>query len=56
MVALNLRQVHSQVVTQLTEFSLPGVLEAELESLLGNIMVETLYSRIVSKKVQTLSV
>lgn len=31
-VALNLRQVHSQVVTQLTEFGLPGVLEAEFES------------------------
>ena len=30
-VALNLRQVHSQVVTQLTEFGLPGVLEAEFD-------------------------
>lgn len=39
MVALNLRQVHSQVVTQLTEFSLPGVLEAELESYKHNCKI-----------------
>lgn len=32
MVALNLRQVHSQIVTQLTEFGLTGILEAEFES------------------------
>lgn len=31
-VALNLRQVHSQIVTQLTEFGFTGVLEAEFES------------------------
>ena len=46
-VALNLRQVHSQVVTQLTEFGLPG--DIILLSILFPLLCQTSYKTLLTK-------
>jgi hypothetical protein len=46
----------AQLVAQLPELRLPLILEAELERLLGNVVIESLHPRVGPQQLQALAV
>jgi len=49
-------QMVPEFVTELPEFSFPLVLEAKLESLLSDVVIETLHTGVSSQQLKTLTV